>query len=80
MGGSAPQILAYSSAAFCQSLAASRKDPTNASTSLSDSGSLSIAAVDTMKSALRFIGNLEAVAAEILILSPPFPVQILERR
>jgi hypothetical protein len=33
-----------------------------------------------MKSTLRFIGNLEAVAAEILIRSPPFPVQILERR
>lgn len=74
------QTHAYSPAVFRQRLAASRKGPANASASLNNSRSLSIPAVNTMKAAVRFVGNLEAEAAEVFTLSPSFPVQIVERR
>jgi hypothetical protein len=72
------QTHAYSPAVFRQRLAASRKGPANASASLNNSRSLSIPAVNTMKAAVRFVGNLEAEAAEVFTLSPSFPVQIVE--
>jgi hypothetical protein len=59
--------------------AASCKGPANASASLNDSRSLNIPAVNTMKAAVRFVGNLEAEAAEVFTLSPSFPVQLVER-